>query len=281
MPDRLMDLFIPICLENVGTIFAKKEITLSPKSYHSIQMRIEPLFKLPVLLVLVFSGSLIGATFALGQSTISVQAGGSFTTWGGDDVKELEDGGFDIGYRTGVAVRASVVSPLTDLLGLQIGAAYVQKGASGEVDEDDFYLEFTTDMDYLEFPLLLRFSPQLGGPLSPHVAAGPAFSFVLNCRVSNRLRASIIDPFTGEQVMVDDDESEECEEDVFKTFDFGVMAGAGLAFAVSPSWSLTLDLTYNHGLSSIIKVDDDLVELSDDTGNRTFAFMAGVAFRFR
>ncbi|MXY07492.1 MAG: PorT family protein, partial [Rhodothermaceae bacterium] len=139
----------------------------------------------------------------------------------------------------------------------------------------------TTDMDYLEFPLLLRFSPQLGGPLSPHVAAGPAFSFVLNCRVSNRLRASIIDPFTGEQVMVDDDESEECEEDVFKTFDFGVMAGAGLAFAVSPSWSLTLDLTYNHGLSSIIKVDDDLVELSDDTENRTFAFMAGVAFRFR
>ncbi|MYJ56335.1 MAG: PorT family protein [Rhodothermaceae bacterium] len=163
MLDRLMDLFIPICLENVGTIFAKKEITLSPKSHHSIQMRIEPLFKLPVLLVLVFSGSLIGATFALGQATISVQTGGSFTTWGGDDVKELEDAGFDIGYRTGVAVRASVVSPLTDLLGLQIGAAYVQKGASGEVDEDDFYLEFTTDMDYLEFPLLLRFSPQLGG----------------------------------------------------------------------------------------------------------------------
>ncbi|MDE2769615.1 MAG: porin family protein [Bacteroidota bacterium] len=198
-------------------------------------MRTEPPFKFPVLLVLVFSASLIGATVARGQATVSVHAGGSFATWGGDDVKELEDAGFDIGYRTGVAVRASVVSPLTDLLGLQIGAAYVQKGASGEVDEDDFYLEFTTDMDYLEFPLLLRFSPPLEGPLSPHLAAGPAFSFVLNCRVSNRFRASYIDPFTDETVMVDDDESEECEEDVFKTFDFGVMAGAGLAFTVSPS----------------------------------------------
>ena len=157
-------------------------------------MRIEPLFKLPLLLVLVFACSLIGASVAWGQPSVSVQAGGSFTTWGGDDVKELEDAGFDIGYRTGVAVRASVVSPLTDLLGLQIGAAYVQKGASGEVDEDDFYLEFTTDMDYLEFPLLLRISPQLDGPLSPYVAAGPAFSFVLNCRVSNRLRALLYRP---------------------------------------------------------------------------------------
>ena len=244
-------------------------------------MRIEPLFKLPVLLVLVFASCLIGATVARGQPSVSVQAGGSFATWGGDDVKELEDAGFDIGYRTGVAVRASVVSPLTDLLGLQIGAAYVQKGASGEFDDDDVYIEFTTDMNYLEFPLLLRISPQLRGPLSPYVAAGPAFSFVLNCRVSNKLKVSFIDPFTGESVMIDDDESEECEEDSFKTFDLGVMASAGLAFEVSPSMSLTLDFMYNHGLRSFIKMEDDLVELSENTENRAFGIMAGVAFRLR
>ena len=244
-------------------------------------MRIEPLFKFPGLLVLVFSASLIGATVARGQTTVSVQAGASFATWGGDDVKELEDAGFDISFQTGVAIRASAVSPLTDLLGLQIGAAYVQKGANGRVDEDDAYFEFTTDMNYLEFPLLLRISPQVRGPLSPYVAAGPAFSFVLNCRVSNKLKVSLIDPFTGESVVIDDDESEECEEDSFKTFDFGVMAGAGLAFAVSPSWSLTLDFMYNRGLRSLIKMDDDLVELSENTENRTYGIMVGVAFQIR
>ena len=54
-------------------------------------MTIDPLFKLPGLLVLVFTGSLVGATVAWGQSTVAVLAGASFATLGGDDVKELED----------------------------------------------------------------------------------------------------------------------------------------------------------------------------------------------
>ena len=244
-------------------------------------MRIAPLFKLPVLLVIVFSGSLIGVTVAQGQSTVSVQAGASFATWGGDDVKELEDAGFDIGYRTGVAIRASAVSPLTDLLGLQIGAAFLQKGMFAQAREDDSYLELSIDMDYLEFPALLRISPQLRGPLSPYVTAGPAFSFALNCRSSSSLRLSFIDPFTDENVTVEDSESEKCDEEAYKTFDFGMKAGAGLAFAVSPSWWLTLDFMYNHGLRSVTEMDDDVVEFSEDTENRTFAIMAGVAFQIR
>ena len=228
-------------------------------------MRTEPLFKLPVLLVLMFSGSLIGATVAQGQSTVSVQAGASFATWGGDDVKALEDAGFDFGYRTGLAIRASAILPFTDFLGLQLGAAYVQKGMFAQVREEDSYLDLTIDMDYLEFPVLLKVSPPLEGPLSPYVMAGPAFSFALNCRSGSSLRLSYIDPFTGENVTVDESESEKCEEEAYKTFDFGVTAGAGLAFAVSPSWSLTLDFVYNHGLTSIATVDGDVVDLAEDT----------------
>ncbi len=252
----------------------------SSKSGHYIQMRIEPLFKLPALLVLVFSGSLIGTTVALGQPTVSIQAGASFATWGGDDAKELEGIGFDHGYRTGVAIRASAVLPFADLLGLQIGAAYVQKGTFTQMRADNSYVELTADMDYLEFPLLLKISPQLEGSLSPYVTAGPAFSFALNCRVNSSVTASIPNLITGENVTVDRSESEECEEDVFKTLDFGVMAGAGLAFAVTPSWSLMLDFMYNHGLTSITKPDDE-VEFAGDTKNRTFAIMIGVAFPIR
>ena len=253
----------------------------SSKSGHYIQMRIEPLFKLPVLLMLVFSGSLIGTTVALGQPTVSVQAGASFATWGGNDAKELEEIGFDHGYRTGVAIRASSVLPLSDLLGLQIGAAYVQKGTFTQMRADNSYFELTADMDYLESPVLLKISPQLEGPLSPYVTAGPAFSFALNCRVNSSVMVSLPDLVTGENVTVNESESGECEEDEFKTFDFGAKAGAGLAFAVSPSWSLTLDFMYNYGLTSITKTDDDLVEQTKDTKNRAFAILVGVAFPIR
>ena len=232
----------------------------SSKSGHYIRMRIEPLFKLPVLLVLVFSSGLIGATVAEGQPTVSVQAGASFATWGGDDAKELEEIGFDRGYRTGAAIRASAVLPVSDLLGLQIGAAYVQKGTFTQMRADNSYFELTADMDYLESPVLLKISPQLKGPLLPYVTAGPGFSYALNCRVSSSASFSFTDLYTGESVKVDESESEECEEDEFKTFDFGVMAGAGLAFAVSPSWSLMLDFMYNHGLTSVSTADDDLGE---------------------
>ena len=237
--------------------------------------------KLIVLLTLLISSTLIGAIVAQGQPTVSVQGGASFATWGGDDIKDLEEEGFDIGYRTGVAIRASAVLPLTDLVGLQIGAAYVQKGMFWEEREDESYFEVTADMGYLEFPVLLRVSPQLEGPLSPYVTAGPAFSFSLNCRVSSSLRFSYTDPFTDENVTVDESESEKCEEDETKTFDFGVTAGAGLAFALSPSWSLTLDFMYNYGLTSIVKADDDEVDLAQDARNRTFAIVAGVAIPIR
>ena len=253
----------------------------SPKLDQYIRMRIVPLFKLPVLLVLVFSGGLIGATVARGQPTVSVQAGASFATWGGDDAKEQEEIGLDIDYRTGVAIQASAVLPLTDLLGLQIGAAYVQKGMFSQMRADNFYFESAAEMGYIESPVLLKISPQLEGPLSPYVTAGPAFSFALYCGTNSSIMVSLPDLVTGESVTVDRSESEECEEDEFNTFDIGATAGAGLAFAVSPSWSLTLDFMYNHGLTSIAKTDDDLVEQPEDTKNRTFAIMVGVAFPIR
>lgn len=255
-------------------------------------MRIEPLFKSTILLVLVLSGSLIGATVVRGQTTVSFQAGASFATWGGDYAKEAENAGLDVGYRTGVAIRASAVLPLTDLLGLQIGAAYVHKGMSSQARGGDFarfiageqppelqngYFESTVDMGYLEFPALLRISPQLEGPLSPYVTAGPALSFALNCSVSSSISLSYTDPVTGENVRYGESESEECEEDEYKTFDFVVKAGAGLAFALSPSLSLTLDLMYNHGLMSIIEDDEN----TPDAKNRTFAIMVGLAVPIR
>ncbi len=229
-------------------------------------MRITPLFKSSILLVLVFSGGLIGATVARGQTTISFQAGASFTTWGGDYAKEARNTGFDVGYRTGLAMRGSALLPLTDLLRLQIGATYMQKGSSGQVRGDDFYLESTMNMGYLEFPVLLRISPQLEGPLSPYVTAGPAFSFALSCGASYSISGS----FT-------ESESEECEDPEYKTFDFGANAGAGLVFTVTPSLSLVLDLMYNYGLMSTIG-DDEMVP---DPKNRTFAIMVGVAFPIR
>ncbi len=131
--------------------------------------------QLLILTVLVICGSLIGATVSQGQTTVSVQAGASFATWGGSDAEEE---GVDNGYRTGLVLRASAVLPLTDIVALQIGAAYVEKGTLWRLDTfgTELDLQASAEMGYLAIPVLLRVSPRLKGPMSPYVTAGPALS---------------------------------------------------------------------------------------------------------
>lgn len=192
--------------------------------------------KLPILLALI--ASLIVAGSAQGQTTVSIQAGTSFSNWGGSDIKEQEDEGLDYGYRAGVAVRASAVLPLSGIAGLQVGAAYVQKGTSaqGEIVDDVGFAEFdfTANMGYLQLPVLLRITPKLDGPLSPRFAAGPVLSINLNCSYSSSASVTLTDPYSDVDISFDESESGGCDDDEFelKTMAFSVTAGVGIDIAV-------------------------------------------------
>ena len=61
--------------------------------------------------------------------SLSVQFGSSFSTWAGSTIRDIEDElNFGYGYRTGLAVQVTAFQALSDILGLQVGAHYVQKG---------------------------------------------------------------------------------------------------------------------------------------------------------
>ena len=111
-------------------------------------------------------------------------------------------------------------------------------------------------LDYVDVPVLARFSSPVSGGTSFHVFAGPSFSF----RVSAKAESSF----------EDEEESEDIDDDV-ERFDLGLVAGAGLEFG-----HFLIDGRYTWGLSNINKNKDE----TDDVKikNRVFAVMAGIRF---
>ena len=204
--------------------------------------------KLPPLLALALSVSLFVPGSVYGQTGLSLQAGASLATLGGSDVASAD-------YRIGMRVGASAIFPFSANLDLQFGAAYVAKGAT----EHELGVDIAVELDYFEIPLLLRLSPSVDGTISPHFTVGPALSFRLKCSASG----------SAEGLKISGDCDEFADPDDLKSMDFGAMAGAGIDIATSGSLSVSLDLLYNFGLSSISESDEK---------NRAFSILAGVTF---
>ena len=180
-----------------------------------------------------------------GQTEVSLQGGVSLATLGGSDVEGTDS-------RAGLRAGASAILPLTSGLGLELGAAYAEKGAA----EQDFGVEIDLELGYLELPLLLRFSPSPAGAVSPHFMAGPALALRVSCNAAAAAE--------GLEISVDCDDA----FDELTSMDFGAMAGAGVDIATSGSLSLSVDVLYSLGLSSISE--------SDNVKNRAFSLLAGV-----
>ena len=214
-------------------------------------MRIAPrLFrKLVPLFALTFPIGLLVPGVLQGQTNLTIRAGASLATLGGSDVVSADS-------RGGIRVGASTLLPLRPNLDLQLGTAYATKGAT----EQEFGVDVEFEIDYLEIPLLLRFTPSIEGTLSPHFMVGPALALRVGC--SAKAGAE------GVEISVDCDDAEFGDE--IKTMDFGAVAGAGLDIPTSGSLTVSLDVLYNLGLSSISE--------SGDVKNRAFSILAGITF---
>ena len=206
--------------------------------------------------------------------SVSIQAGLSLSTVTTPD--EFEDLGdlVDIGYVSGVNVRASVYLPIRGRLGTQLGLGWMQKGFSLEIELSDLFGDFagyysdyefpdissTTDfrINYLSVPALLQFNPIS----KVRLLAGPVLSFALGCNLESILEAD------GEQ----ERESIDCGDDIeLETVDVSIRAGAGVDIPVSSAFSVSLDAVYDLGMRNYDKE-------GDDSKNRGFAITAGVSF---
>ena len=182
-----------------------------------------------------------------GVATAQVQAGVkggvafSQAAWDGQD---------EWGWATNWAAGGFVSIPLGKQLFFQPEALYTRKGTRGEVGTSTFGY----DVDYVEIPLLLRFSPATSGRVGFDLFGGLAPA------VKTRAHYVFEDSSEGEREDLD------VSEDV-SSWDTGLVIGAGVHVG-----RFTTEVRWTEGL---LNLDPEGIE---KVRNRSIAVLAG--FRF-
>ena len=198
------------------------------------------------VLVLVMLLACGGTAFGQQSASFGAKAGVNFANlnFEGDEA----DVNFD--SRTGFVGGLFVVVPANSQFALQTEALFSQKGAK---TEDDGF-SGTIKLNYIEVPVLARFSTPATSGSSFHVFAGPSFGFKMSAEATSE--------FEGEE------ETEDLDDDT-KGFDLGLVLGAGIEFG-----RFVLDGRYSWGMTDINDEEEEGLKVK----TRTFSIMAG--FRF-
>ena len=206
--------------------------------------------------VLLASGmivvSAVPAVAQVSTGPISVKAGFNYSNLCVDE--DLL--GINADARAGFLAGVSFSPPIRDAFSMQVEALVTQKGSIVD-DFDGFGTDLEARINYLEIPVLGRYTFGLNDRASLHLLAGPAFSI----RLSDTQELGDIELEEGDKIDV-------------AGFDFGFVVGG--AFEVVQKW--TIDLRYTWGLSNVnggsALFPSDIVEAK----NRTFSFSVGYRF---
>ncbi|HEX6309412.1 MAG TPA: porin family protein [Longimicrobiales bacterium] len=189
-------------------------------------------------------GLAFGATVASAQ-TIGFKAGVSLATMSIEDIDEGVD------HRTGFAGGGFVRFDF-GRLGIQPEILSVTKG----FEVDDPSGDERLSLEYVAIPVLLHFPLTYGASFAPYLIGGPEFAFEVGCDAE----------IGGVEFDCDDAGADSFDR---KSFDIGLSAGGGLAFAMGPG-ALLLEGRYTWGLTNI-QDDEQEAELK----NRAAYIMAG------
>jgi opacity protein-like surface antigen len=189
------------------------------------------------------------STAALAQFSIGarVAANLSNVATSSDD----EDFDLDTKNHFGLAFGAAVEIGVSEMFAIQPEILFSQHGFRIEESFFGQTIKLTQRHSYLQIPILakLMFGSEA---LGINVFVGPHVGFGIG-------DITLDAEFGGEK----DSESASWEDAGFKTFDFGVTGGVGVAFPVGPG-KLGLDVRYQLGLANIIDEPED----NDKASNR-------------
>jgi hypothetical protein len=193
-----------------------------------------------------------GASTAVAQEISGgVKAGVNFANFKIDP----EDDDMDFDRRTGLIAGAFLVVPVSPQFAIQPEALFSMKGVTiPRIEDGDSDAEGRIKLDYLDVPVLARFSSPSTTGTSLHVFAGPSFNFRLSAKSGLEVN--------GESD--DDDISDQIER-----FELALVVGGGVEFG-----RLLIDGRYAWGLSNVNKDNQDDMKIK----NRVFSVMAGVRF---
>jgi outer membrane protein with beta-barrel domain len=207
------------------------------------------------ILLLSSALSAVGAVTAKSQGLrVGVKAGVNLATMGGSDASAFETAcSCNITTRTAIAAGGFVSFDLGRTVRLQPELYYIGKGTKIEVTG----VAATIEVSYLELPVLLVVAPRVQGTIRPSFFAGGE----LGVRVGCSLAAS------GASVS--------CSSASFdtKSFDYGIVFGAGLGFPLGSGEAL-IDGRYDLGLAKFLDTTPSL-----SLSHRGITILAGYSFR--
>lgn len=159
----------------------------------------------------------------------------------------------DADSRKGLIVGGLMNVRLNNAFSFQPEVYYSQKGLSAS----DEGVDITLKNDYVEIPLLARWSAPMTGSFRPFLLAGPSVGVNLSCEVEGEQ--------DGESQSVD------CEEfgGEVNTLDLGGLLGGGVEIPVGTR-AMSLGARYTFGMSEVIK--------DSESKNRALTFLVGFSF---
>jgi len=224
------------------------------------------------LLVAAVSVALLLALFP-GESSAQTEL--HYGLKGGVDVSKLRgdfiepllsDVSFD--YRVGFVLGGFVAWQFNDTVALQPEFLWVRKASEAEVSLPELGLSqsIRLTLDYLEIPLLVRFSPTTEGSIDPIFYAGPSLGFNISARVKN---------------IANGEEDVEDISNQIRGLDVGIVVGGGIVFGEGrlrySSVRYTLEGRLTTGFTDIL-VDEEAEGSAGSFKNSTFAILLGIVY---
>jgi len=224
------------------------------------------------LLVAVVSVALLLALFP-GESSAQTEL--HYGLKGGVDVSKLRGDFFDpflsdvsFDHQVGFVFGGFVAWQLNDIVALQPEFLWVRKTSEAEASLPEIGLSQTIrpTLDYIEIPLLVRFSPTTEGSIDPIFYAGPSLGFNVSAKLKTRANG------------------EEDVEDIsnqIRGLDVGIVVGGGIIFGEGRLRYSTvrymLEGRLTTGYTDIL-VDEEAGGSAGNFKNSTFSIMAGIIY---
>ena len=192
-----------------------------------------------------------------------IKLGLNFSDLTGDGLE-----GEDLGNRMGFAAGGFLTYSFSPQLAVQTEVLYMPKG----IEEDISILDIKVGeyWDYLEVPILLKYSIPMEGNIKPSFFAGPAFAFLMSAKIK-----------------IGDEELD--IKDGCKSMDMGLAIGGGLTYQMT-SVALTFDLRYTMSMTKFVDHEEwnklestetiHLLQFDEDPDvkHSSFSFLVGVSF---
>jgi len=225
---------------------------------------------------------LLAATVsAESQVKFGIKAGATMANMSGDgwdQLAEIDTVSIEKKSLMGMAAGLFVEYPLgASGVSLQPEILYVTKGSKGEVTVDGTTFTRKLKNDYIEIPVLVKYSFTTAGSASPFMFVGPVAAFNIASKVQDKNPPD--EPGYGD-----------FDIENATSLDLCLTIGAGLGLAMGQSGKLTFDLRYTVSLGDVYTdadeydMEEDKMYLVEEYGNapdfknNDIRFMAGFQF---